>query len=220
MPDPSGDKEHKPDEKPWVAVSAALVDRLRLAIDKPPLEHPSLENLGLDSQALRPYARLLASDHSLVGADDQRRLRRVGFSDEQIVDLLCDADALPHVVESVYRTQWTDDNPEMEVRLRMTGGTEIVLESKSQKHFMLPWWIRRTDTQARFRTFDADISRALAAILPRVYLNRRVLLGEAGLGEVLADWVVTHRLRELGRQYKLPGRLERFVNRLIRWNRR
>jgi hypothetical protein len=220
MPDPPRDKADGPDEEPWVAVPSASVDRLLLSIGKPPLERPSPENLRLDSQVLRPYAKHLAGYQSRLWADDQWRLRRAGFSDEQIADLLCDADALPRSVEQVYRTHWTDDSPEMEVRLRMTGGTEFVLESKSQKHFMLPWWIRRTDTRARFNTFDADVSRALAAILPEGYLNRRVLLGRAGLGEDLAQWVVEGRLWELGRQYKLHRRLWRILARAIPWNRR
>ena len=58
MTDPPGDEGDGPDEEPWAAVSPASVDRLLLAIHKPPLERPSPENLGLDSQALRPFASI------------------------------------------------------------------------------------------------------------------------------------------------------------------
>lgn len=220
MPDPQQDTRGKSAASPWVAVAPALVDRLLLAIEKPPLERPTPENLGLDSQALRPYALHLAGHESCIWADDRRRLRRAGFSNEQIADLLSDADALPLLVERAYRCRWTDDYPEMEVRLRTAGEAEIVLESKSQNHFMLPWWIRRTDKDTRFMTFDADISRALAAILPEGYLNRGVLLGKAGLGEDLARSVVTDRLWELSKQYKVPGWLGRILGRAMRRNRR
>ena len=122
MTDPPQDTRGNLPASPWAAVSPALVDRLLLAIQKPPLERPSPENLGLDSQALRPFAQHLAGPRSCIWADDRRRLRRVGFSDEQIADLLSDVDALPLLLQRIYRGAWTDDYPQMEVRLRMRHG--------------------------------------------------------------------------------------------------
>ena len=184
-----------------------------------PLESPDPKNLGLDSQALRPHAQQLAANRSSWD-NEQRRLRRAGFSDEQIADLLSDTDGLPRLLKSLYRGFWTDDSPQMEVRLRIWDGNEIVLESKSQKHFMLPWWIRRTDTRERFQSFDADISRGVAAILPKGYLNRERLLGNAGLLGVLAEHVVESRLCELDREQKPHRRLARLLGRAFQWNRK
>jgi hypothetical protein len=97
---------------------------------------------------------------------------------------------------------------------KMVGGTKIILESKSQMPFMLPWRIQRADPGPPFETFDADVSRTLAACLPEDYLNGSRLLGWVPLHWPLPEEIVRCRLWELGRYYSRPQRLRWF---LVRW---
>jgi hypothetical protein len=199
------------------ASTLEALERLLLALEKPPLEHPQPETLGVDMQSLRSLARNLME--SPVSRDrDALRLRRAGFSITQVIELLSDPDALRAWLVSYYRGTWTDDSPEFEVRLGLIGGTETILESKSQKPFMLPWRIQRADSGPPFETFDADVSRTLAACLPEDYLNRSRLLGRVPLGWPLQEEIVRGRLWELGRYYSRPQRLRRFLSRWFgRW---
>jgi hypothetical protein len=202
----------RPGDMDTVAPTPEAVERLLFAIEKPPLGHPQPENLGVDLQSLRTLARNLMA--SPISRDsDALRLRRAGLSETQVIELLSDPDALRASLVSYYRGVWTDDSPEFEVRLGLVGGAEILLESKSQMPFMLPWRIQRADPGPSFETFDADVSRNLAACLPEVYLNRSRLLGRAPLKWPLPEEIVRCRLWELGRHYSRPQRLRRFLAR-------
>ena len=207
------DTDARPGDMDTVAPTPEALERLLLAIEKPPLEHPQPENLGVDLQSLRPLARNLMT--SPISRDrDALRLRRAGLSESQVIELLSDPDALRASLVAYYRGGWTDDSPEFEVRLGLVGGAKIILESKSQMPFMLPWRIQRADPGPPFETFDADVSRTLAACLPEDYLNRSRLLGWAPLHWPLPEEMVRSRLWELGRYYSRPQRLRRF---LVRW---
>ena len=145
---------------------------------------------------------------------DALRLRRAGLSGTQVIGLLSDPEALRASLVAYYRSGWTDDSPEFEVRLGLVGGTGIILVSRSQMPFMLPWRIQRADPGPPFETFDADVSRTLAACLPEHYLNRSRLLGWAPLRWPLPEEMVRCRLWDLGRYYPRTQRLRRF---LARW---
>lgn len=108
----------RPGDMDSVAPTAEAIERLLLAIEKPPLEHPQPENLGVDLQSLRPLARNLMA--STISRDrDALRLRRAGLSETQVIELLSDPDALRALLVSYYRGRWTDDSPEFEVRLSL-----------------------------------------------------------------------------------------------------
>ena len=203
----------RPGDRDTVAPTPDALERLLLAIEKPPLENPQPENLGVDLQSLRPLAQNLVAS-TLSRDRDALRLRRAGLSETQLIELLSDPDALRALLVSYYRGRWTDDSPEFEVRLGFVGGAEIILESKSQMPFMLPWRIQRADPGPSFETFDADVSRTLASCLPEGYLNRSRLLGWVPLHGPLPEEIVRCRLWELGRYHSRPQRLRRF---LARW---
>jgi hypothetical protein len=203
----------RPGDMDRVAPTPEALERLLLAIEKPPLEHPQPENLGVDLQSLRPLARNLMA--SAISRDrDALRLRRAGLSETQVIELLSDPDALRASLVSYYQGCWTDDSPKFEVRLGLVGGAGIILESKSQMPFMLPWRIQCADPGPPFQTFDADVSRTLATCLPEDYLNRSRLLGSVPLSWPLPEVMLRCRLWQLGRYYSRPQRLRRL---LARW---
>ena len=83
---------------------------------------------------------------------------------------------------------------------------------------MIPWTIRGPDGSAPIQTYNAEVSRAMAACLPIGFLHRARLLGHAGLMGTLPEQVVRGRLRELGRSYTILRRLRRRLNRWFQWD--
>ncbi len=69
----------------------------------------------------------------------------------------------------------TDDFPEMDVTLTLENGERLLAGARSQYAFMLPWVITRNGKFAQ--TWNPDIARALAGLLPRRFTNFSRLSG-------------------------------------------
>jgi hypothetical protein len=85
------------------------------------------------------------------------------------VSAFTNIDTMTRELDRYYDSSWTDDYTSLRVVVHRSGRSDIVLISDSQKAFMLPWTIER-DAKV-VKTFDARISRALAALLPNGYPN-------------------------------------------------
>jgi hypothetical protein len=80
------------------------------------------------------------------------------------------------LVRRVNLQTWTDDYPSAAIEIALASGARISLSSTVQSAFMLPWRIENGSSS--FETFNPDVSRALAAVLPAGFLNRDRIAGE------------------------------------------
>jgi hypothetical protein len=108
----------------------------------------------------------------------------------------------------------TDDYPHVKVHLSWPDGRTYDVESDEQTPYMLPWKIGPEER----KTYNADISRAVAALLPPGALNRRRLSGdmlaaeyaqfiqdayEQNLDEIDAEIRLGSQLRPLQANFKI-----------------
>jgi hypothetical protein len=159
-----------------------MVDDLITAIDEPEIKNFELSNIGitqewLDANAI-PGGEEYATHYISSGAQNQQELFYSSFKNLQFVEKL-----LP----SLLRGGWTDDYPQLRVELLEKDGSKIEVSSDEQPLFMLPFEIRRNG--AEFKTFNANISRAIGNLLPKKFVNKGRLTG-TGLRSRLAEEVM------------------------------
>jgi hypothetical protein len=88
-------------------------------------------------------------------------------------------------VKQVYESFHTDDYPHMRAQLVVQNGTQVTLTTDSQNPYMLPWCVTANGTTTK--TYNANISRALFALLPPKFDNRERLTDEPGLLSMLGE---------------------------------
>ena len=183
------------------AVSSDLLNALVSAIQQTPLDLPSAANLGITSQWLHKYADQAGAHasrlHYIDGLPEQKALFREAFEDQQ---------TLPSRVKQVYESFHTDDYPHMRAQLVLQNGDQVTLATDSQNPYMLPWSVTANGTTTK--TYNADISNALFALLPPKFNNRERLTDEGNfflgllgmLGEETAS-AIEGRWELLGAQH-------------------
>ncbi len=136
-------------------------------------------NLGLDAAWLKTnYQRLLDSYAAKPGG-----IPFPNASERQrawLTNTLTDLDLLGEGVRRPYATFWTDDYPSLELRFERDDGQIVEqvfrLSTKAQQQFMLPWQVY--DGTNEFTTGNAEVSRAVAELLPPGFLNRDRVKGD------------------------------------------
>ena len=159
-------------------IDGALVSSLVSALNEEVIRKPSLPNLGITDTWLRSMVN--NDDVSLYwtgAAPNQKDLFVASFTDVSTV-----AEVVPRLFDFVR----TDDYPSTEVRVTFGDGSSISASSRSQYLFMLPWKIARSDSAVT--TFNANISRAVAALILNKATNRSRIAG-VGLEKDLAEAV-------------------------------
>jgi hypothetical protein len=116
-------------------------------------------------------------------------LFRESFTDSKIV-----AELLPFAFKFVK----FDDYPQLTVTVALKDGGRWVCSSDSYYPFMLPWKVNRGHEEET--TYNADISRALAALMPQGSVNRNRLSDEE-----LKDWLSDAVMRHIKEQWDLLG---------------
>lgn len=87
------------------------------------------------------------------------------------------------VIDRHYNSMWTDDYPSHLIRIHCDAGRQITIQSDAQHAFMLPLKITDSATAAPYETFDPELSRSLATLMPAGYLDCDRLAGRLGLLE-------------------------------------
>lgn len=152
-------------------IDPQLVDSFLTALREPDIPQIDLPNLGITQEWLirnheGPLTRYQGGPE--VRAQNQQALYRERFEDPVYISPL-----LSLIYQSGFHT---DDYPFVQVRLIFEDGSDASLCSASQQPFMLPWKIELGG--ATHVTFNANISRALAAMLPKNAVNRPRISGE------------------------------------------
>lgn len=152
------------------------VSALVKAVGAPVLLQPQLANLGISSAWLRQRAADAAKTVGSLGEPNDARQQeffRKSFTDVNVIGAL-----LPRVVG----TSWTDDPVWVRIKIQFGDGKTWTAETRNQASFMLPWTVQRDGES--FKTFNADIPKAVATLLPKGSMNRERLAG-AGLEELI-----------------------------------
>jgi hypothetical protein len=155
-------------------VDQSKIDRLLTAFREPALSSPNVDNLGIT----RDWLQRNASPSPKDGVLSQLSLFRESF---------CDTELVARLVPDLFRFIKSDDYPSIRITVTLADGQSWVASSNSYYPFMLPWKVT-VDAQDR-RTYNADVSRAIAAILPNGSLNQSRLNGDE-LRQELADAVM------------------------------
>ena len=169
-------------------VSRSAVDALVQALREPVLPTPELENLGITREWLASYANAESKSAGTIGeANDERQQAFFGRS-------LQDWALVQKLLPGIVRSSWTDDPVWVQVRIVFSDGATWVAKTDKQPPFMLPWTC--TSRGQRKRTYNANISRAVAALLPKDSLNQERLSGvgmegmirTAVAGKIKGEW--------------------------------
>jgi hypothetical protein len=171
-------------------ISEMKVQALVAALSAPAIEKPDMTNLGVTPAWLtanvasqRPRAWAQATSTTA----NQQELFRKSFTNPELV-----AKVLPTLFAYIK----SDDYPFSQVKVVFDDGTNLTAESHSYYVFMLPWKIGEQKSE----TYNADISRAVSALLPTKAVNKERLTGDV-LSSQLTDAV----MRSIEREWNLLG---------------
>ena len=87
-------------------------------------------------------------------------------------------DAPGEDVERHFNCCWTEDNPSLLIRITCDGERLITVRSHAQYTFMLPLNVADSATSHSYATFDPELSRALAGLMPEEFLGQVRLAGD------------------------------------------
>jgi|GEM_PF-2368585 len=88
------------------------------------------------------------------------------------------------VIDRHYGSIWTDDYPSHLIRVLCDAGRQITIVADAQYAFMLPLKITDSATDTPYETYDPELSRALAELMPEGHLDRDRLAGKHFLLEL------------------------------------
>lgn len=184
-------------------VSRDDVMALVRAMTAPVMSSPSLSNLGITRSWLATHADDAAKHFGALGESNDERQQE--FLRTSFTDLALVGRALPHVVGA----SWTDDPVWVYVVVRFAGGRTISAETMNQPAFMLPWTTRVGGKQTQ--TYNADISRAVAKLLPEGAVNKDRLQGRGLMAQIVfeMDGSIRHRWRQIGAEDKAEDAIAR-----------
>jgi hypothetical protein len=165
-------------------VSPQLVNELISSLNSQAVTVPTLGSLGITEAWLKENVPTL-----LEGTPNQKSLFQGSFTDSKTATEL-----LPYA----FRFVKDDDYPQIIVTVTLRDGGRWVCSSKSYYPFMLPWKLNRGGSEES--TYNANISRALASLMPKGSLNRNRLTDEP-----FKEWLSDEVMRHIKSQWDLKG---------------
>jgi hypothetical protein len=195
VPDPSAEETQSPKLSHDTVDQRDVLDLVR-ALNAPPLSAPSLSNLGIDESWLEKHAIDATKHFGNLGEPNDDRQQ--AFLKKSFTDLALIGKTIPRVVGS----SWTDDPVWVHVLVRFVNGRTIQAETTNQPPFMLPWIFEENGKKAR--TFNADISRAVAKFLPDASVNKGRLQGAGLVDQIVFQMsgAIRQQWREIGAEDK------------------
>jgi hypothetical protein len=183
-------------------VNANLIDALVQALGAPAIERPQLSNLGISQKWLVENvegARRKDDELSPYRSDFYWPAFKAGFTNLSRIESV-----LPSLFTGIY----TDDYPGVDVQVVLANGDVWSAVSSSQYEFMIPWQVKALGKAST--TWNANLSKAVAAFLPDRAVNRGRLNGESfgyHLGNALMERIkalwMTPALSALRRRYEI-----------------
>ena len=158
-----------------VAVDPVLVEALLRALRAPAIVRPNMSNLGVTAAWLR--AHLAAVEGHMPGRMEDALPSQLRLFEDSFVD----PQRIAGPVADEFRYTRFDDYPYASVEVLMADGTRIVAKTHSYYAFMIPWTVGQ-----KTKTYNADLSRAVSALLPANTTDKERLAG-AGFADGLAD---------------------------------
>lgn len=144
-------------------IDPKLVQALVKALEFRAISAAEPSNVGLTTATLERLRVQVTSDTPEI-LPAQKELLTRSFRDTA---------AVKKVLQGLFDVFVFDDYPAVRVRVTFSDKTELIGISNSPSDFMLPWRVG----PAEIKTFQADISRATAALMPPGMLNRDRLRG-------------------------------------------
>jgi hypothetical protein len=188
------------------SVKPALVQALVAAAEAPPISKPDPANIGITSSWLQSQLSSVEDrlhERITTATARQRALFESTFTDPE---------KMGGILPALFTYTSMDDYPYAEVEIAFSDDSHLTLTSHSYYEFMLPWTIHGSDNR---ETYNVEISRAIAALLPPEAVNKKRLRGP-GFGFDLAEAVMNNietRWKEIGAEDRAGDSLAKLRSR-------
>ena len=156
-----------------------LVQALVSALEESRIEKPSAINLGITWEWLK--AQVGSQKPESFSQATKTTPGQLAFFKDKFTDLKVMAEVVPNL----WRYTEFDDYPSARVEVEFEDGSKLTASTSSYYVFMIPWQVEGQNGT----TYNADISRAAAALLPEKAVNKDRLTG-SDLAEQLTKALV------------------------------
>jgi hypothetical protein len=166
-------------------IAPSLISTLLNSLNAVPIVAPKTTNLGVTEQWLKaqaPKQHPRAFAQGIEPTQGQISLFNSSFTNLTVID---------SVVDRLFQYWRSDDYPAVEVEVTFEDSSKLGAVTTSQYIFMLPWSVSTKDN----KTFNADISHAVSALMPNKTANKERLSG-SDLAQQLTDAVMSSIERE------------------------
>ena len=148
----------------------ALVKSFVAALREPPLSKPERLNLGMTPVWLKMHLQSAEEKYAaqfVDAAPDRVELFRTSFTDPHFIE---------KVVPRLFEGYVFDDYPSATLKVTFENGVIVSARTNSAYLLLLPWEV--TSRGTGLSTYNASVSRSLAALLPKDATNRERLSGD------------------------------------------
>ncbi len=179
-----------------VPVDIRLVAQFLATLQEPIAPILDLDRMGLTASWMLERAPVLIERRCRkLPTEQARRLAQEGLA---TLKARPDLEAvLRNEADGNFNSCWTNDYPQLRVKILTGSDNVVLLDTSSQHSFMLPWTICDVAAGTKVETYDADLSRAVARLLPDDFPGYTNLTGESlanmVLWEVLGELMVEPR---------------------------
>jgi hypothetical protein len=155
-------------ERDGQPLKPALVQALVAAAEAAPVLKPDPANLGITKSWLQSHLAL--AEDRMPGMMPNTTARQKALFESTFTN----PEKIRGILPSLFTYTSSDDYPSAEVKIKFSDDSQITLTSHSYYEFMLPWTVHGADSG---ETYNADISRAISALLPAKSTNKERLAG-------------------------------------------